>query len=116
MTLDPRMLSGPALITLGGMFLFLGWRLWRVHPLNRVLSLGPFVTERGMRAVIGMRLSFVAFGLFLSVQGMVSVIFWFARRDVNDPTVAFLGALAAGLGLWAAGMALWGLSRFRQEK
>lgn len=105
MTFDPRMITGPALVVMGALFLLMAWRLWRVHPLNRVFRLGPYVTEQGMKEVIRLRLTFASFGLFFLVQGATGIVFWYHSRDVNDPLVAFLGSLAAGLGVWAAYMA-----------
>lgn len=111
MPFDPRMLAGPSLVVLGALHLFIAYRLWRVHPLNRVFRLGPYVTERGIKAVIETRLLLAILGLFFVVFGLAGIVFWFARRDVNDPVVSFLGSLGAGLGLWAAALATYSVLR-----
>lgn len=103
---DPRMIAGPALIVLGLLMLFVTQKLWLSHPLDRARRLGPFVTEAGLRAVVELRLTLVAFGLFLSMQGVASVVYWYFRREVDDPLVTFLGSCAAGLGVWAASLAV----------
>lgn len=90
------------MIVLGGLMLFLAIRMWLVHPLNRVFRLGPFVTPRGIEAVLRLRLTLLLLGAFLFVQGLTSAVFWWARRDVSDPVVQYLGSLGAGLGIWAA--------------
>lgn len=92
---------------IGLSFLFLVYRLWWVHPINRVLKLGPFVTERGIRAVLGLRMTLLSFGVFLLAQGSASIVYWYFRaRQADDPLVQFLGSLAAGLGVWAAVQAI----------
>ena len=113
--LDPRVITGPTMLALGLMALFIAGRLWLVHPVNRVFRLGPFVTERGMRALLNMRQLFLALGAFLTTQGLASVVFWFFReREVNDPLVQFLGALGAGMGLWTLALAGSALIRLLQ--
>lgn len=110
-SLDLRFLSGPAMLVLGVCFLILAARLWWVHPVNRVFRIGRYVTEEGIRAVVRLRVTFIAFGSFLTFYGLASVVFWFTERGVFDPLVQFLGSLGAGLGVWAAGMALLDLWR-----
>jgi hypothetical protein len=108
---DPRFLAGPAMLVLGAGFCFLAMRLWLVRPLNRVFRLGPYVTEQGMRAVLNLRFTSFAFGAFLVVQGLSSVVFWWGEQEVYDPLVKLLGSLGAGMGLWAAGLMTRGLYR-----
>ncbi|WP_312487146.1 hypothetical protein [Sphingomonas sp.] len=72
---DPRLLVGPVMLALGVSFLTLSIRLWMVRPLNRVFRLGPYVTERGMKAVLNLRFTSFAFGAFLSVQGLTAIVF-----------------------------------------
>lgn len=113
---DARILVGPAMLLLGGGFLFLSLRLWLVRPLNRVFRLGPFVTERGMRALLNLRFTSFAFGAFLTVQGLANVVFWYGTQQVYNPLVQALGSLAAGLGGWAVWLMLRGLWRLRSVK
>ncbi len=106
MPFDPRFLTGPAMMLMGAVLLVFAVRMWRVHPVNRVLRLGPYVTEAGMIALLNMRMTLLSYATFLLVYGLASVVFWYARREVNDPLVQFLGSLGTGLGLWAAGNSL----------
>lgn len=105
------------MLMIGVAFIAISLRLWLVHPVNRVFRIGPFVTERGMRAVLNLRLLFFGLGAFLSTQGAAGVVFWFFRdRRVDDPLVQFLGALGAGLGLWAGAMIASALIRVWQAR
>lgn len=113
---DWRILGGPAMMVLGCCFLFFTYRLWVIHPVNRVFRLGPFVTERGMRAVLNLRLTLLSFGSCLVVYGLSSVVYWFFRQRVDDPLVQFLGSLGAGLAIWAAGMGVFSVVRFLRIK
>lgn len=99
---DLRFLTGPAMLLMGGFLIFVAFRLWRVHPVNRVFRLGPYVTEAGMVALLNLRFAIMSYGLFLFAQGMASAVFWYVRRAVDDPLVQFMGSLSAGLGIWAA--------------
>lgn len=98
---DLRFLTGPAMMVMGGFFLFVALRLWRVHPVNRVFRLGPYVTQEGMVALLNLRLTLFSYGAFLAVYGTASVVYWYLRRDVSDPLVQFLGSLGTGLAIWA---------------
>ena len=101
--MDLRIVTGPAMLVIGGLILLLAYRLWWLHPINRVFRIGPFVTERGLRALLDMRQVFLAIGAFLTAQGAASVVFWaFAGGDVQHGATRFLGSLSAGCGVWAA--------------
>ncbi len=99
---DLRILTGPCLLIVGGFFLAMAWRLWRVHPINRAIRLGPYVTVEGMRAVLGLRMLLFSYGAFFTAMALANIAFWYVRTAVNDPLIQFLGSLAAGLGIWAA--------------
>lgn len=102
-----RALTGPWMLVVGTMFLFLWRRLGaQIHPVDRAARLGPFVTELGLRAVLDMRQTFLAFGLFLATQGLSSVTFWsVAGKDYRNGFVAALGSLASAFALWSAFLA-----------
>lgn len=107
MWIEPRVVIGPMLVLLGCLFLGIAARLWLVHPLNRVFRLGPFVTERGLRAVLSMRPLFLSLGLFLTTWGAANVIFWTqADGDLYYWPVPFLGALASVFGAWACALSI----------
>jgi hypothetical protein len=99
MSFDLRYLSGPASVLTGAMLLFLAYRLWHVHPINRVFRLGPFVTERGMVAVLNMRSTFAACGLWLIAGGLTKSAYWFWRQDTGHSLIQALGTLETGLAL-----------------
>ncbi|HEX8418564.1 MAG TPA: hypothetical protein VF638_00970 [Sphingomonas sp.] len=95
----------------------IAYRLWAVHPLNRVFRLGPFITERGLKAVLGMRPLLLSLGLFLTTWGVAALLFWtVAGGDVDYPPLRFLGAFASVFGIWSsilsvkASVRLWRLS------
>ncbi|WP_203309753.1 hypothetical protein [Sphingomonas beigongshangi] len=113
---DARLLVGPAMLALGLGFLVLSIRLWAVRPLNRVFRLGPFVTERGMKAVLNLRFTSFAFGAFFVVQGLTAITFWFGSQDIQNPLVQALGSLGAGLGVWAVVLMYRGLWRVWKHK
>ena len=106
--LDPRYLTGPALIVVGTLLLYIANRLWMVHPINRVFRLGPFVTAEGMESLLRMRVTFLAFGLLLTESGVYRCAYWYFDQRVDAPWIMFLGALETGLSLWAACLALIG--------
>lgn len=104
--IDLRYATGPALIIVGAVLLTVAVRLWMVHPINRVFRIGPFVTERGMRAVLGLRTIFLAYGLLLVESGTFRCAYWYLYQDVDAPVVAFLGSLETGLAFWAAALSV----------
>lgn len=107
MPFDPRTLTGPSLVIIGALFLFIALRLWLVHPLNRVFRIGPFVTEEGLRAVLGMRATFFAFGCFFITQGGSGMTYWWiANRDETYPPVVLLGSAATCFSIWAGFLAV----------
>ncbi len=100
--MEPRLFTGPAFIVIGAFLLTIALRLWVVHPVNRVFRLGPYVTERGMVALLNGRTTFLCFGLLGIVSGLTRTIYWFVTPEVNAPGVRYLGSLETGLALWAA--------------
>ena len=100
--MEPRVLTGPAFFVLGLVFSWIVLRIWLVHPINRVFRLGPYVTERGIAAVLTMRPIFLAYALLGLTNGTTRMVYWFAVRSPNAPIIKFLGSLEAGLSVWAA--------------
>ena len=109
--IDTRFLTGPALILIGALLLTIALRLTLVHPINRVFRVGPFVTERGMKALLNMRIVFYAFGLLLVESGVFRCAYWYVYQDIHHPAVVFLGSLEAGLAVWSAGLAIMAAAR-----
>ena len=101
-TLDPRILTGPAFVLIGTLFLWISGRLWLVHPINRVFRVGPFVTEEGMAALLNMRPIFLSYGLLGVTSGIYRCTYWFVTQSVNAPVILFLGSLETGFAVWAA--------------
>jgi hypothetical protein len=101
--LDPRFLTGPALVIIGAFILTLWLRLLMVHPVNRVFQLGPFVTELGLVAVLRMRSILFMYGMFFATQGVSSIIFWLiADHDLHNPFVVAFGSFGAVFALGSA--------------
>lgn len=115
--IDPRILTGPALIVIGGFLVTIALRLYIVHPVNRVFRLGPFVTERGLVAVLRMRVIFLCYGMFFLTQGMTSTTYWFVvSQDVDNPFVVAFGSFGAAFAIGAAYFTLvaaWRLWRLK---
>lgn len=49
---DFRLVSAIALLIIGFCFLMFSLRIWLTHPVNRVFTIGPFVTEAGLQLVL----------------------------------------------------------------
>lgn len=49
---DFRLVSAIALLVIGFCFLMFSLRIWLTHPVNRVFTIGPFVTEAGLQLVL----------------------------------------------------------------
>ena len=49
---DLRIVSAGALLVIGFCFLMFSLRIWMTHPVNRVFTIGPFVTEAGLQLVL----------------------------------------------------------------
>lgn len=112
--LEPRFLIGPAECVIGVLMVVIAYRLWAVHPLDKVLRLGPYMTPEGLKILLAIRIEFFAFGSVLVVGGFTRFLYWFGHRNVNDPFVLLFGSMEALLSLWAAALAinmavrLWG--------
>lgn len=90
--MDPRYLTGPAMIIVGLFFLFQACRLWFVHPINRVMRLGRYVTEEGLVAILNLRSLLLFYGLAGLEGGLYRCYYWFGNKEVDDPNVRFLGS------------------------
>ena len=110
---EPRYLTGPALIVVG---LFFGWifyRLWVVHPINRVFRLGPYVTEQGLEAVLKMRSMFLALSLLNLESGIYRTFYWYFEQNPLADTIRIMGAMETVFAVWfsvlciRAGVKLW---------
>lgn len=115
--IDPRILTGPAQFVIGAFLVTIAMRLYMVHPVNRVFRLGPFVTERGLVAVLRMRVLFFTYGMFFLTQGVTSTVYWLvAGQNVHNPFVAAFGSFGAAFAIGAAYftlLAAWRLWRLK---
>jgi hypothetical protein len=113
--MDPRILTGPALVIIGAFLVTISLRLIFVHPINRVFRIGPFVTEEGLRAVLRSRALLFSYGMFFLTQGVASAIFWLgSSQDLHNLYVVAFGsfgavfAVAAACFTLAAAVRMWG--------
>lgn len=104
--MELRFFTGPAFLIVGALMLTIALRLWLVHPINRVFRIGPFVTERGMKAILRMRMVFASFGALTFESGVYRCSYWFFSQNVHASVVVFLGSLESGLAGWAAIIAI----------
>lgn len=58
--------SALAFYIIGGVLLWLSTAMWREHPINRVFRLGPYVTELGLRTLLGAWPLLFLFGAFVT--------------------------------------------------
>lgn len=110
---DLRIVTGPCLLIVGVVLIVLALRLWFVHPVNRVLRIGPYVTEAGLRAIMRLRPLLLGMGCYFVTAGFARLAFWAWRADLLDRSIALLfGTAEAAFALWTAtllGMGAWRL-------
>lgn len=78
--------SALSFYVIGGLFLWLSTALWREHPINRVLKLGPFVTERGLRALLSAWPFLFLFGAFVTACAVDHSFDFLVHLDVVSTT------------------------------
>lgn len=100
--MDPRYITAVALLIVGIAALSVAARILSTHPINRVFTLGPFVTEEGLRALLKYTPTIVALGMFALACGASNIAYalrWEGR--VSTETAYFFGYLEAGTAIWA---------------
>lgn len=58
--------SALAFYVIGAILLWLAVAMWKEHPINRVFRLGPYVTELGLRTLLGAWPLLFLFGAFVT--------------------------------------------------
>ena len=100
---DPRILTGIALLVVGISATVLAMRIWWTHPINRVFSIGPFVTEKGLKALLRHSGTIYALGVFAIVSALSRLAFVGLRYGWVAPRLAYLmGLFEALFATWAA--------------
>lgn len=100
---DPRIVSAVAFYVIGLAAIALTLRIWWTHPINRVFSIGPFVTEAGLRAILDNTPALFALGLFALSAGVARHMYWLDARGHPTPLPAnFFGLIEAIFAIWAA--------------
>jgi hypothetical protein len=101
--MDPRLLTAFALFIVGLAATSLAVRIWWTHPINRVFSLGPFVTEAGLKALLVHSPTIFALGLFAyasSASHLAFVARW--NGHIGTEAAHFFGLVEALFATWAA--------------
>lgn len=112
MAFDPRFISGAATILIGMFVCAIPLRLWFLHPVRRVLRIGPYITDQGLRALLHSRWLMLGIGLVLLLNGVSRIVFALRWQGLVESDVAIMvGDLEAGLSLWAVWMTLRGAHR-----
>lgn len=113
--LDLRWLTASCFVAIGAIFIWFALRVWRTHPINRVFSLGPFVTEEGLRLLLSSVGTLFSIGLWLLSAGVARFSYWLRwNHHLASEIANFLGIIEAVFSLWAAGcviIAAWRLCR-----
>ncbi len=75
---DLRLVTAVALLIIGFCFLVFSARIWLTHPVNRVFTIGPFVTEAGLQLVLRHIPLIFILGLY-AVADAVTEVAYYAR-------------------------------------
>lgn len=98
-----RFITDLLLLGIGGLLIWVAIKMWRTHPVNRVFSFGPYVTEEGMRLVLQHWMVVFSFGLTLVSQGLSRAAFklWKLKYIGTDLEI-MLGITEVCFTAWAA--------------
>ncbi len=73
---DLRLFSAAALFIIGFFFLMFSLRIWLTHPVNRVFTIGPFVTEAGLQLVLRHIPLIAILGVYALSTGLADVSYY----------------------------------------
>lgn len=111
---DARLLTALSLLVIGCIIVTAALAMWRMHPINRVFALGPYVTEEGMRALLSNWTVVFALGVTALAEAGARVAYWAMRSSyVGSDFANIFGMAEAIFTTWAAAytvkatVALW---------
>lgn len=100
---DPRIITAVAYAIIGLSAITLALRIWWTHPINRVFSLGPYVTEAGLKALLRNVRTVFALGCFALASAASRFAYWQAGVvDAKTSHSHFFGAIETAFAWWAA--------------
>lgn len=103
--MDPRLISAAALMIVGVIITRLAVRIWFTHSINRVFSLGPFVTAEGLEALLKNSFTIFMLGVFALSSAAARFAYWARWNEYLSTEVAHLfGLIEALFATWAAAM------------
>lgn len=79
--------SAFAFYVIGGSLLWLATVMWREHPINRVFRLGPYVTEKGLRALLGLWPFLFLFGAFVTACAVDHTLDFLVHHKIASTTL-----------------------------
>jgi hypothetical protein len=105
---DPRIITGIAYLIVGLSAIGVSLRIWWTPSINRVFSLGPFVTEEGLRFVLQHTRMVFALGAFAVASGLSRFAYW--QAGVAHSSTGwhhFFGVVETIFAAWAAGCVIY---------
>jgi hypothetical protein len=95
---DPRYITAGGLTFVGVALCVLALRVWWTHPVNRVFFLGDYVTEEGIRTLLGAVPLIFVIGLAVISSALARLAY-----SLRLPFREAAGLIEAIFSVWAAG-------------
>lgn len=101
---DARIVTAICLCLIGLIVTGFTAKVWWTHPVNRAFLFGPYLTEKGLRALLrGWPMLFLL-GALAIAGGVSRFIHWLRWRHMaSDELASAVGLVEAAISLWAAG-------------
>ena len=105
---DPRIITCVAYLIVGFAAIGVCLRIWHTPAINRVFSLGPFVTEEGLRFILAHVKMLFALGAFAVASGLSRFAYWKAGvAHVESGWPHSFGIIEMIFAVWAASYVLY---------
>lgn len=102
MIFDARLITAFGLFVVGVILISGAVKMWATHPVNRVFTLGQYVTEEGLRLVLNNWIIVFTFGVTALAEAAGRVAYWAQDKGLISPGITgAIGVLEAGFTVWA---------------
>jgi uncharacterized membrane protein HdeD (DUF308 family) len=101
---DARIVTAICFCMIGSIVIAFTAKVWWTHPVNRAFLFGPYLTQKGLRALLHGLFMLSLLGALAIAGGVSRFVYWLRwRNQASDELAAGVGLVEAALSLWATG-------------